>query len=79
MQYHGRWEGDDERVIPFLKRALRATTEFVGGRGPNRYDEGSLRYQNFPVKKDFADFTGEEELRENGKLLFTHAYSGMML
>lgn len=79
MQYHGYWEAVDERVIPFLKRALRSTTEFVGGRGPFRYNEGSLTYRNFPIKKDFAEFNGEEEIRENGARLFFHAYSGMML
>lgn len=79
IQYHGSWAGDDPRVIPFLKRALLSQITFNGGRGPFRYDEGALTYRNFPVKKDFADFRGEEEIHEGSKLLFSQAYSGMML
>lgn len=79
MQYHGSWTSGDARVIPFLKRAFHATTEFVGGRGPFRFEEDSLSYRNFPVKKDFANFNGEEEIREAGKLIFSHTYSGMLL
>ena len=79
MQYRGFWTGNDERVIPFQKRALLAATEFVGGRGPHKFVEGTLVYRNFPLKKGFDDFAGEEEIREGSTLLFWHSYSGLAL
>ena len=46
MQYQGWWQGDDERVILFLKHALKAADGFVGGRGPEIFQKGSLEYRN---------------------------------
>lgn len=91
MQYCGYWEGEEERVIPFLKRALvvayRAGS-FFGGRGPEDYqEEGSgLIYRNYRTRPDgwdFTDFDGYEEIYDrDGKAsvsLFRHDYNGLLL
>lgn len=89
MQYHGAWESTDERVIPFLKKALAAAYSaglFIGGRGPRVFEEEHLVYVNNPTASQFgfADFQGREEIRgemlpdQHGRrsLLFWHEYRG---
>lgn len=85
MQYHGYWNMGDERIIPFLKLALRVSYEngvFYGGRGPNalKDESGNLTYRNWPEPKSFVRFEGYEEIYdERIKELFHHDYSGMAL
>ena len=87
MQYCGYWEGEDERVIPFLKRALMVTysaKEFVGGRGPRIFRETKegLLYCNYPESDDFTNFKGHEEIIDQSnltKFLFRHKYNGLLL
>lgn len=86
MQYHGSWDTSDERVIPFLKLALRESYEngvFYGGRGPNalKDESGKLTYRNWPhPRHNLARFEGYEEIySERAKELFRHDYSGMAL
>ena len=91
MQYHGFWQSEDEeRVIPFLKRALMAAygaKAFVGGRGPRVYreTEGGLLYCNYPESDDFTNFKGHEEIVDDTNattlsgFLFRHKYNGLLL
>ena len=91
MQYRGFWQSEDEeRVIPFLKRALMAAygaKAFVGGRGPRVYreTEGGLLYCNYPESDDFTNFKGHEEIVDDTNaatlsgFLFRHKYEGLLL
>jgi len=92
MQYHGFWESEDERVIPFLKRALLAAYSeklFLGGRGPRVYrdreTERGLLYCNYPESDDFTNFKGHEEIVDDTNsatlsgFLFRHKYNGLLL
>ena len=82
MSYQGFWEGKDESIIPFLKRALRSSYqngEFVGGRGPESYNEGALEYRNRLWREKFEDFNGDEEIWQGAKLVFHRHYEGMAL
>jgi len=59
MQYHGVWEKHDERINPFLKRALLAAYNvslFHGGRGPAHYREGNLMYSNLLFWHEYVGF-----------------------
>ena len=81
MQYGGEYP---ERVIAFLKAALRQTYEtrrFVGGRGPTEFREGNLQYINQPDarKNEFRDFRGEERILEGGVQVGSHWYRGGLL
>lgn len=81
MNYGGFYE---ESAIAFLKRALRKTYEagqFVGGRGPLVYVEGSLVYVNQPRLNDFAKFEGREEVfnAKGVTSLGFHEYWGISL
>ncbi len=69
MQYRGYWREED---ISFLHRALLEEYKddhFTGGRGPNRYSEDKLTYENrtFPSKIDKS--CGHEKVyRKEGEL-----------
>ncbi len=81
MNYGGFY---DESAITCLKRALEKTYsagDFVGGRGPSIYTDGSLTYTNKPRLNDFNKFEGCEEIvdTESKKLLGFHEYWGMSL
>lgn len=81
MNYGGFYE---ESAIAFLKCALRKTYDahqFIGGRGPLVYTEGSLLYVNQPRLNDFTKFEGREEVfnAENETLLGFHEYWGISL
>ena len=65
MMHYGGWY--DEKVIPFLKRALARNYNenvFLGGRGPERLEgeDHTLQYLNRVEKNDFSDFRGCEEI-----------------
>lgn len=91
MQYHGFWEGEDERVIPFLRRTLMAAYGdglFCGGRGPETYQEetSGLIYRNYRLRHDgwdFTNFEGSEEIYDRNsqvtKSLLRHEYNGLLL
>lgn len=85
MQYYGEWNCDNERiVIPFLKKALfmaYENLEFIGGRGPCRFNEGDLHYTNASIG-DFTGFQGEESIydyEQSSRRVFWHRYAGMLL
>lgn len=88
MSYGGQYPPE---VIPFLKRALAkaySRWEFYGGRGPERYIEESLTYENHSrqgveldsIGSSFDGFQGHEEIGiTGGATLGFHHYFGMAL
>lgn len=81
MNYGGFYE---DGAILFLKQALRETYErgqFVGGRGPLTYTDGSSVYVNKPLLNNFSKFEGREEVfdTKSGASLGFHEYWGMSL
>jgi len=63
VMHYGGWY--DERVIPFLKRALARNYNedvFLGGRGPEflEGEDHTLQYFNKVEQNDFNDFRGRE-------------------
>jgi hypothetical protein len=82
VMYYGGFY--NERVIPFLKRALSQTYQnrnFVGGRGPEWYEEEPLVYVNHAMPKHFERFKGNEEVYDSVRKvsLGWHDYWGMVL
>lgn len=69
MQYRGHWREED---IPFLHRALLVeykNNHFTGGRGPNRYSEEALTYENRTFPSDIDKSCGHEKVyRKEGEL-----------
>jgi len=64
MQYGGSYP---DRAIWFLKQALHqnySQRTWRGGRGPERFSEGSFRYYNDIENDDFSWFTGTETIEE---------------
>jgi hypothetical protein len=88
MGYGGRYP---KEVIPFLKSALATAYrrhEFCGGRGPERYIEEGLTYENHSrqgveldsIGSSFTGFQGHEEIGvTGGKTLGFHHYFGMAM
>ncbi len=87
MQYQGWWKKSDDRVIPFLKRALTAAYmmgQFWGGRGPGLYEEEdcSLSYSNSAALGAFGEFEGREDIIDREvepATVFEHWFSGVSL
>ncbi|MFA6269748.1 MAG: DUF5680 domain-containing protein [Candidatus Paceibacterota bacterium] len=80
MEYNGFYY---KNVIPFLKSAIRQSYEmeiFNGGRGPARYNDSGIEYNNI-WSGDFERFLGREEIEDklNGELLGFHSFSGRSL
>ncbi len=85
MQYRGDWDKSDERVIPFLKSALKTAYdqgEFRGGRGPEYFEnaDGSLKYINHLPNSIFTNFSGDEKIYASGKgFVLYHAFNSITL
>lgn len=83
MQYggHGLIEGNEARVkeiFQFLKSSLMRVRAEMPFRGPESYEEGTLRY-TFEHKGDVEDCLWEERITEKEKLLFTQIGSAGLI
>lgn len=81
MSYQGWYDGE---VIPFLKEALRNAYEqrqFVGGRGPEKYETGDLMYVNSyrDNRGDWRRFSESEMILRGTKVMGYHHYQGILL
>ena len=83
MAYAGQYT---KSAIPFLKKALaHAYTkgEFHGGRGPIRFQDGSMTYRNHQGNSGFSfgSFDGFEQIiaEDAVEALGYHKYFGMLL
>lgn len=56
-------------VYQFLKKALQQASDSKPFRGPDSYQEGRLEYL-FEMNGDAYYFTGREEIKENGRVIF---------
>jgi len=62
MDYRGYWREED---MPFFNRALLQEFQkerFTGGRGPNRYTEGELTYENRTFPSGIDRSCGHEKV-----------------
>jgi hypothetical protein len=62
-------------VYDFLRLALREPTEANPFRGPDNFKQGNLEYRN-TSKGDFATYSGEEFIYENGQQIYWATYLG---
>lgn len=79
MGYQGKYE---EQAIPVVKHALLAAYAnelFLGGRGPENFEENGLLYLNHcdGRQNDPAYFNGMEQVLGGNSLLGYHQYWGM--
>jgi hypothetical protein len=84
MNYGGFYR---ELAIPFLKKALLKNyerDEFLGGRGPEKFEEGRMVYSN-KSKGNFLRFEGAEEIilkpdaGQPGHSIGWHKFFGFLL
>ena len=60
----------EKNVYAFLRTALmQSGDDVIPVRGPRRFDEGDRRYR-FAVEGDLANFSGTEEIRFDGTLVY---------
>jgi hypothetical protein len=89
MQYHGECNGDDPKILDFLRTTLKFAYEkgeFCGGRGPYRFkaSDGEFEYENtsrvLEGWSDFSSFGGREKIWQRRKgNVFWHLYQGFLL
>jgi hypothetical protein len=77
--YYGQVDGPNvDAVYAFLQQALREAPIEFPVRGPGSFAEGTLSYQN-DYQGSVASFSGEETIREDGRLVYTARYAGGMV
>lgn len=64
-----------ETVYAFLQRALREAPAESPVRGPAEFSEGPFTYRN-ALAGGVLNFTGEETIRQGGRLVYTARYLG---
>lgn len=79
MQFQGHYP---KEVIPFVKAALNVAylhKWFLGGRGPELFENEKYTYVNTITMNGFARFSGEERIydRANRTCLGYHSYAGI--
>ena len=80
MWYHGWWQNNVPGVIEFLKRAMVAATEFLGGRGPETFEEDSWIYHNNLKVGGFINFRGHDTIKlVSDQEVYRHNYQGSTL
>ncbi|MFA5070091.1 MAG: DUF5680 domain-containing protein [Patescibacteria group bacterium] len=78
MVYYGRVEesvSDFETVYKVLRKALVLIPENKPFRGPKQYKQDDLLYTN-NFQGDVVNFSGEETISKNGKILYSAKYMG---
>src|SRR5262245_50959062 len=77
--YYGQVDGANvDAVYSFLQRTLREAPAEFPIRGPERFAEGRLSYQN-DYQGGVASVSGEETIREDARLIYTGRYVGGMV
>lgn len=78
MVFYGRLDDKVsyiEEVYLFLRKALRASTDDSGFRGPKEFTEGKFRYVN-NWQGTLENYSGTEEIYLEGNLVYTAMYMG---
>jgi len=77
MSYRGAAEkgADTKKVFGFLQKILREHSEKVRLPGNHKYQEGNWKYKDNCVG-DLEEFSGEEKIYQNGKLVHWMKYFG---
>jgi len=66
---------DPDEVYSFLRKALRASKNEEGFRGPEKFKEGNYVYNN-SWKGDIGNFSGKEKIHKNERLIYEGIYVG---
>lgn len=74
FEYHGQ-EEITHRTFEFLKKALMAMDPDKPFRGPEKFEEGDMRYES-TLSGDIKDFSGNEKIFIAGKLVFEQNFIG---
>jgi len=78
MTYYGKVEKtvlDINKVYGILMNALKLIPEDKPFRGPESFTEDNLEYKN-SHKGEINDFHGEEQIVENGNIIYSARYAG---
>jgi len=84
MAITGRFERE---ALPVIKKALRkafTARQFIGGRGPQHFNDGRYSYENHFELWDFKEFNGRESVYQHGQFenkrwLGSQMYQGRIL
>lgn len=74
FEYHGN-EEVTHKMFVFLKKALLAMDPSKPFRGPEKFEEGDMRYES-ALSGDIKDFTGNEKIYLDDKLVFEQNFIG---
>jgi len=64
-----------KEIYAFLKQALSKIPDSIPYRGPEKYKIQGMDYSNIVIVQN-GSFTGEEQIRRNGKLVYSGHYHG---
>jgi len=68
----------ENAVFPFLKEALRNSTDDMPFRGPVEFSDGDFQY-TFEINGDYSYFTGKETITYIGEVVFSQDVMGSLI